>query len=176
MLATGCAVPPRQSDPVQRMFPAASPEQRDDILTRSAQVLREHGFKIDRLDRRDGVVTTFPQTSQQFFEFWRKDVDTAYDWIEASMRTVRRSVTVRAYPADSGEKTQVRLTVHRETFATPERQFNNSIAAFRMFGDDLPAERTGLRVSRADDYWIDAGTDPAMETYLMDQITNRIAS
>lgn len=175
-IVTGCTAPPRGGDPVQQSFQAADAVQRDRIWTVSADVLRDHGFRIDRFDRRAGIITTRPQTSQQFFEFWRKDVNTPYDWMEASFRTIRRHVEVETRLDESGDEAPVTVTVYRETFATPERQFNNSIAAFRMFGDDLPSEESGERVSRADDYWIPDGRDPAMESYFLDQIAKRLRS
>lgn len=173
----GCAAPQRTGDLVQQQFEVTGDQDdQDRIWEQSTDVLRRQGFKIDRYDRRAGVVTTFPQTSGQFFEFWRKDTDTPYDWLEASLRTVRRSVTLESRLDESGEAMLITVTVHRETFATPERQFNNSLAAFRMFGDELPGERTGGRVTRADSYWIPDGRDPAMEAYLMKRIAARIRS
>lgn len=176
VIITGCTAPPRGGDPVQQSFQTADADQRDRVWTAGADVLREHGFRIDRMDRRAGIITTKPQTSQQFFEFWRKDVDTPYDRLEASFRTVRRYVKLETQPDQVGDEMPVTVTVFRETFATPERQFNSSIAAFRMFGDDLPSEETGGRVTRADDYWIPDGRDPAMESYFLNQIAKRIRS
>lgn len=175
-IISGCTAPQHGGDPVQQSFQAADDEQRERIWTASADVLRENGFRIDRMDRRAGIITTRPQTSQQFFEFWRKDVDTPYDWMEASSRAIRRYVKLETQPDQAGDEMPVTVTVYRETFATPERQLNSSIAAFRMFGDDLPSEETGGRVTRADDYWIPDGRDPAMEAYFLDKIAKRIRS
>lgn len=171
--AVGCAAPQRDSEPVAQTFNTADDVQRDMLWQACQDVLREHLFAIDRLDVRSGVIRTEPQTSQQFFEFWRHDVDTPYDYFEASLRTIRRSVTVNRSLHDDGAESNIVLTVHRETFATPERMFNSSLAAFQMFGEQLPAEATGERITRADDYWIDAGDDSAMARYLLDLIADR---
>lgn len=170
LIAAGCSTPARTGDPVVQTFTTQDTAQQDALWLSCQEVLRERGFVIDLLDRRAGIITTYPQTSQHFFEFWRKDVDTAYDLGEASLRTVRRTVTVAVALDEARGESDVTVIVKRETFATPERQFNSSIAAFQMFGDQLPAAETGERITRADDYWIDAGRDLAMERYYRDCI------
>lgn len=170
LIAAGCTAPPRSGDPVVQTFTTQDTTQQDALWLSCQEVLREHGFMIDRLDRRAGIITTVPQTSQQYFEFWRKDVDTPYDFGEASLRSVRRTVTVEVAFDDARGESNVIVNVKRETFCTPERQFNNSLAAFQMFGEQLPAAETGERITRADDYWVDAGRDLAMERYYRDCI------
>lgn len=167
----GCTAPGRTGPVAMQTFDDTSPEQRDGLWEAAQEVLREHHFQLDRVDRRAGHITTQPMTSQHFFEFWRKDVATPYDFAEASMRTVRRSVDVAV--AGEGDEATIAVTVKREFIATPERQFNSTIVALRMFGNDLPRADTGERITEADTYWIDAGRDPAMERYLLDRITAR---
>ena len=73
---------------------------------------------------------------------------------------------------DYGEAT-VTVTVRRETFATPERQYNSSAASLRVFGDELPGVQGERRLTREDDYWIDDGRDAAMERRLLEHILHR---
>jgi len=164
-----CTAPQRHGPITTREFNPAVETETEALWTASQDVLREHRFRLDRVDRRAGVVTTQPVTSQQLFEFWRKDVATSYDLLEASMRTVRRWVDVEMAEDDGA----LRVVVHRETLVSPDRQFNNSVVATRMFGTDLPRADTGEPISEADNYWIDAGRDPAMEQYLLDRIVAR---
>ena len=145
-----------------------------DALWESCQeVLRRHRFRLDQVDRRSGTITTFPETSQSFFEFWRHDVDTAYDRLESTLRTVRRRAVVQVDRNEAGGAGQVTVTVYRQTFATPERQFNNSAATLRIFAETLPGVAGEPVLTRADDYWIDAGRDAAMESRLARQILDR---
>jgi hypothetical protein len=166
----GCTAPPREGEPVRQTIQSAQPGSAEELMDSAAEVLRRNNFRIDVIDRRSGVVRTLPETSQHFVEFWRHDVDTAYDFMEASLRPVRRTATVTISTNGVAGPTDVTIEVVRETFSTPERQFNSSIAAFRMFGDVLPAVQTGRRITAADEYWIPSGRDLAMERYLLAKI------
>jgi Holliday junction resolvase-like predicted endonuclease len=177
-ILSGCTVPPRDGAMTQHRIAAVDDDQRDWLWESAQEVLRRHQFRLDRVDRRAGVITTAPQTSQHAFEFWRKDVATAHDYLEATMRTVRRSVEVQVNREDEqiaheGGAATVTVIVRRETIASPERQFNSSIVAIRMFGNELPRADTGERITDEDTYWIDAGRDLAMERYLLERITRR---
>lgn len=166
----GCAAPARTGEPTAQTFAVADDAQRETLWEAIQDVLRARRFALDRVDRRAGVLNTHPVTTQYCFEAWRRDVATAYDFWEATLRTVRRSAEIGiAYDEQAGAAT-VTVAVHRERLASPERQYNNSIAAFRMFSDTLPAEATGQRLTPADDYWIEDGRDLALERALLDQI------
>ncbi len=172
-VCAGCSAPARTGLPVRHTFCAVDSARFASVWQVCQDVLREHRFKIDRLDPRSGLIATDPQTSAHFFEFWRHDTVTASDSWEATVRTVRRSVVIRAHQDETGGQTTIGVEVNRERYARPERQFNHTMAAFRMFGDQLPGEATGKPVSKADDYWIFAGRDLAMERYLLDTIVAR---
>lgn len=169
----GCHRPVQPTElTAQRVLVADEPGE-DRLWEAAQEVLRRHRFPLDRVDRRRGMIATMPVTSQSFFEFWRHDVDTAFDLAEALLRTVRRSAVVQLdrHP-ESGEAT-VTVTVRRETFATPERQFNSSAASLRVFGDELPGVQGERLLTREDDYWIDDGRDEAMERRLLERIMQR---
>ena len=48
----------------------------DDLWEAARRVARRMGMRIDRSDVRNGVMTTAPNISQQFFEIWRGDAVT----------------------------------------------------------------------------------------------------
>ncbi|GJM26151.1 MAG: hypothetical protein DHS20C16_25660 [Phycisphaerae bacterium] len=171
--AVGCTPVQRDGDLMVRDFSVADQTQLSDLLETCEDVLRDQGFRIDRVDRRAGVVTTYPETSKHFFEVWRKDVATSYDFWEASLNTIRRSVEIQAEPDLAKGETRMTLKVKRERFSAPDRQFNNSIAAFQFYGDALPSVSTGERVTRADVEWIEDGRDLAMEELLINKIAAR---
>ena len=169
----GCTAPARTGDPLAHTFATTDKGQCEWLWEASQSVLRENRFVLDRVDRRSGVISTHPETSQQFFEFWRHDVEVPYDSWEATLRTVRRSVRIDVDFDVEASASELTIAVRRERFATPERQFNNSIAAFRAFGNDLPGAQTGRPVSTADNYWINDGRDLEMERYLLEKIIAR---
>ncbi len=53
---------------------------------------RDRLFVVDRVEARDGVITTRPLTAAQWFEPWRRDNTTAGDVLRASTDTYRRTV------------------------------------------------------------------------------------
>jgi hypothetical protein len=171
--ASGCTPVQRDGDLMVRDFSVSDQAQLNDLLDTCEDVLRDQGFRIDRVDRRAGVVTTHPETSKHFFEVWRKDVANNYDFWEASLNTIRRSVEIQAEPDLVKGEARMTLKVKRERFSAPDRQFNNSIAAFQFYGDALPSVSTGERVTRADDEWIEDGRDLAMEELLINKIAAR---
>ncbi len=136
--------------------------------------LRDHRFKLDRVDRHEGTITTFPVTSQQFFEFWRNDVYTAYDLVEASLLTIRRRVEIRLLGQGSPLHKKLVITVHRERFSTPDRQYNTSAAAFRVYSRSLPSTSGEIVVPKRDDVWLEAGRDGIAEQRLINEITERV--
>jgi len=170
-ITAGCTAPQRNGPVTSQALAGADSAQRETLWLAAQDVLREHHFRLDRVDVRTGVIRTQPQTSEHFFEFWRDDVKTPYDALEASLRTVRRSVEISMVPSDGDEA--IAITVQREYFCTPERQFNSSIAALRMFGNDLPRADTGEPITDRDSYWVNAGRDLAVERYLLDEILRR---
>jgi len=55
-------------------------------------VAADYLFKIDRIDYREGLITTQPLVSGQLFEPWRRDNSTLYDVEESSIATIRRTI------------------------------------------------------------------------------------
>jgi hypothetical protein len=171
-LVAGCQRPAQPVDPTVRQVALGSDAAYGTLWESSQEELRRHDFELDRVDERAGLITTYPVTSQSFWEFWRRDVATAFDLAEATWRTVRRRAEVNI-ERDAEGSASVVVTVHKQTFATPERQYNSSAAALRIFGSALPGVAGEPVVTKADDYWIDAGRDGAMEERLLDRILRR---
>ncbi len=173
ILIPGCAAPTRTGPITYHTFSLPDETASDNLWNTSKDVLREHMFTISHTDRRAGIITTAPETSGQLFEFWRNDVATATDLWDSTMRTVRRKVEISIGKDPESQTTRLTVTVTRERFTTPERQVNNSIAAFRLFGYELPQEQTGQRISPNDSYWMADGRDPALEQLLLQEILEK---
>ena len=173
LAAAGCHRPLQPAEPTLEQIHLADEVAFDHLWTSCQEVLRRHRFELDRVDRRSGTITTFPVTSQSFLEFWRHDVDTAFDLMEATLRTVRRKAAVQVDRNPAEATARITVTVPRQTFATPERQFNSSSAALRVFGEELPGVRGEPYLTKQDDYWIDDGRDGMMERRLLDRILRR---
>lgn len=144
--------------------------QADQLWEAALNTLRQHRFRLDRVDRRAGIITTRPLTSQHLFEFWRHDVDTWHDLWESTINPLRRKVEVTIEKADNGMWSSIAVAVYKERFSAPDRQFNSSGAAYQYFGNTLPSTTGKIRVTQEDDQWIDEGSDEAMESYFLRKI------
>ena len=56
--------------------------------------LGKYRFRVDRADRRAGVITTFSLVGRHWFEFWRRDATTRTDVAESALHTIYRRATV----------------------------------------------------------------------------------
>jgi len=137
-------------------------------------VLRDHGFRLDRVDRREGIVTTLPVTSRQIFEFWRKDVRTRADAWEATLNPIRRWVEVRFEPDGIDTWRAIGVIVHKERFSSYDRQYNSTGASYQVFGSQLPTSTGRRRASEQTDRWLALGRDHALEDLILRRIAERV--
>lgn len=91
-------------------------------------VLRRYNFELNRVDRRDGVITTEPLVGRQWFEFWRKDAATRYDCLESSLQTIYRQATVCV---DRAGQPSVEVRTYRSDRQAP--QITNTSEAYGLF-------------------------------------------
>ncbi len=173
ILWSGCRAQTPASEPCTLTLQTVQADDTERLWEATLAVLRSNRFQIDRKDRQAGVITTFPETSQNWFEFWRHDVATSYDWAEASLQTTRRWVQVQIKPAHDGHESTVDVQVHKERFHTPERQVTNAAAALQIYGSRVPLT-TGRRFKpETDNEWTDQGRDGVMEHVLLTRILDQ---
>ena len=99
--AAGCATHTR---PAPGVSTAVEADPGFEALWRAAEdVLQEYRFRIDRKDRRAGVITTHPLLGRHGLEFWRKDATTWREVLEGTLQTIYRSVTVQILPDPNRE-------------------------------------------------------------------------
>jgi hypothetical protein len=107
-------VPDQKLTPVERNYQA--------VWDAACRVLDDYYFKLDRQDRRAGVITTYPLTGKQWFEFWRKDAVGDEELLENALHTIYRVVKVRITPtADDASRfiASVEVEVFRSNRANP---------------------------------------------------------
>ncbi len=174
LIGCGCRSAGPATGPSTRSILVADRSARGDALWEvTKDVLRGHGYRIDRVDRRAGVITTWPCTSQQVFEFWRNDVCTTADQWEATINPIRRWIEVRFTKDDAGAWRSVSVIAHKERFSSPDRQFNSTGAAYQVFGNQLPVAGGAANASPDDDRWLDVGRDRVMERCIAQRIMDR---
>lgn len=176
VLSTGCLGPRRSDYRSSHTLDLQSSSDRADHLWNTAlETLRALHLELDRVDRRAGVITTFPEVSQHFFELWRHDVDTAPDFWEATLNADRRWVELQ-FDQEQGRWRALHVVVHKQRFSAPDRQFNSTGAAYQYFGFSLPSTTGQEQISAEDERWVDRGRDPAMEEYILRAILDRTGS
>jgi len=89
----GCGGPNTATTPAQMICPDGVT--RADVVQAADDVLTGMHFAIEKLDAEEGLVRTKPLRGGQFFELWRSDNAGAYNWEEANLQSVRRSVELR---------------------------------------------------------------------------------
>ena len=172
--ATGCLGPRQGNLQSSETLGMTEPSPEADRTWEAAQdTLRRYRFRLDRIDRRAGIITTMPETSQSLVEFWRHDVDTWPDLVEATLGPIRRWVEVTFKGTEQGTSVELAVVVHKERLSSPDRQFNRTGAVYQFFRGDLPSTTGAVRITPDEDIWLDLGRDPAMEAHLLDAILTR---
>lgn len=171
----GCQRPstPGPAEPIQ--LTADTSEEFSRLWECCQAVLRKHRFRIDRRDLYAGVITTRPETSQSVLEFWRHDVDTGYDLLEASLQTTRRWAEITLTPLDGGQYS-MQVAVYKQRLRALERQVTDAAVALKAFSAEIPTTAGRRYDPKRDQRWLDQGRDPAMEQRITEQIQSAFQS
>jgi hypothetical protein len=173
------AVDPGHADPAYWLKqPAVTSVQAPDydrLWNAAAQTAQRYLFTLDRQDYRQGILTTLPLISEQWFEPWRRDVVTAEDLARSSLQTIRRTIHFQLVQDAAG---QYVLTpkVLVEQFSTSGRRLT-FVGNFRSASD--PGAQIGSveqdeGIALTAQYWYAIGRDRALENKLADSIRDRL--
>jgi hypothetical protein len=143
---------------------------------------RDDGFILDRPGYRDGVMTTQPLTSKQFFEPWLNDVADGHSLVQSSLATMRRTVRFEMTKIGEGPAAtwQCVPKVLVERFQEIERRITNAIEYTQAFV--LTKQQASMQEDRERDptagvpplYWYPVGRDPALERQLAGLIREHV--
>ena len=131
------------------------------------EAARSYGFSLDRQDYRDGVLTTMPLISKQWFEVWRDDVLTPGDLANSSINAFRRTIhfTFRRQQDGTFDVTPA-IVIERQVIV--EHPIAASVYLRNAFRDTLGTRLVGN--AEADeglmypgDYWYATGRDTVLE-------------
>ncbi len=67
-------------------------------------VMEDVHFRVDRQDYRNGVLTSEPTVSKQYYEVWRSDGPTVRDTAESSLAGIRRTIVCQ-FTRDQAQNT-----------------------------------------------------------------------
>jgi hypothetical protein len=146
-------------------------------------VARSYFFKIDRIDYREGILTTEPMVSAQFFEPWRGDVRTADDSLESSLATMRRTIRFEFTKLDDGSYRVVpKVLVERRSIA--EQRITSVVLYRQTFKRPIATGRKAPSGTHETDvgrylpsrYWYPVGRDASLEKDIAARMESRLKS
>lgn len=152
----------------------------------AVEVLREHGFWLDRRSHRFGTITTRDLDSPTLLEPWKAINTTDQQALESTLNHVRRRAVVTIEPAltpahpseppqpDTEPSTyRMRVEVFAERSQHPNRRLTGSTTGHNIYGvlNNTPAEyrRRGITAN----YWQPLGRDTYLEQRILAQIVRR---
>ena len=129
---------------------------------------RACSFSIDRVDYRDGTMTTKPLVSKQFFEVWKGDVVDGHDLLQSSLGTMRRIIHFQISHGEDGGYIQPKVIV--ECYSAAERRITSVTQYLNIFSYEhgLVGEQTDEGQLVPTEYWYSVGRDPHLEKHLAD--------
>jgi hypothetical protein len=149
----------------------------DELWNACRDAVQADGFLVDRTDYREGILTTMPLVSKQFYEFWRNDVGDLHGLTQSSLGTMRRTVRFDIRRLDDGSyQATPRAVVER--FTSVEKRIT-SVAQYR---EVFALTQQDLQLSAeeqdqpqiAPQYWYAVGRDNALERQLAASVLARI--
>lgn len=171
---TGCHAPAQPTEPTVARVSAPTPEDYDRLWDSVSDTLRRRYWTLDRQDRIEGVITTHPETSANFFEVWRPQPKPAYYYAESNLATVERKATVSITPVDQTGSYDLSVQVDRLRYSLEERQIDNSAAALRIFNRETPTVGEGRKERLSESSgWVPLGRDQFMEQSVLAAILKR---
>jgi len=126
----------------------------------SEDVLSRMGFTVEKADAGKGYIRTRPLRGGQFFEFWRKDNASARLLAESSIHSIQRTVELNITEGDNGVQVECDVAVAANMFTA------SSTSLQRLTINPEQARRME---------WIELGSDPALETRILEMIQRQIS-
>jgi len=137
---------------------------------------RDRFFNIDRDDYREGLLTTFPVISEQFFEPWRRDVGDGRELLQSSLATVRRTLRFEFVRDENQNSWTVTPKVLVERYSLAERRITSVTQYRTIIQGSVEPDRPGpdgKRIPNA--YWYAIGRDTALEKTLAREIRDQVS-
>lgn len=173
LLAAGCHAPPQPETHTVARVTVETPDEYEQLWQAATDTLQRHWFRPDRQDRREGVITTHPDTSAHWFEWWRPQPQPAYYWGEANLHTIQRQATVRIRPSDEQGTCTLDVLIDRYQYSLEERQIDNPAVALRLYSSAAPTTSGQMVKPAESSHWIHLGRDEQMECALLASILRR---
>jgi len=104
--------------------------------------LRYYGFEPEYQDRRNGIITTYAESSGHFLEeMWKKDHTSPLGAVENSVQNIYRAVKVKLHRAP-GDRFDVEVAVAKARSNVPEAQVTDACEVIYARSDSMPRKMT----------------------------------
>ena len=143
--------------------------QMESIWQISQTELKSHGFELDRLDLRSGVIETLPLVSKQWFEFWRNDVVDGKSLAQASLHTIRRQVRLELL--QDGDKYNLQCRVRVEKLSNKPLVTGGKAQARQVF-----TAATYKKQKDLPQQWVAFDDDHALEREILCTIAKKLGN
>ncbi len=175
-LFVGCASQPEKAMEFERPLLIDTPFETAWLATKNE--LKARGFTIAHLNKRDGVIETYPLSSRQWFEFWRRDVVGENAIAEASMQNIRRKVVAQFF-IDSEDE-----TLSLDCYAEVQRMVSKPEAArlitrgedmFASTSNRMPTLQSRFTKKKIPDEWMTLRRDYDLEVDIMEHLQRQLS-
>lgn len=171
LLITGCAET-QQFKAVKQICVPNLEKQR--AMEAAEDVLGQMHFTIEKSDLKHGLIRTRPLAGAQFFEFWRSDNVGGFNWAEANLHSIRRTVELNIDRQDG--QLCIGCNVKTQRLHLPEQPVSSAGQAYKLFSKSAmqelklnPEQQEGMR-------WVDLGRDARLETEILKRIEKQITA
>lgn len=148
-----------------------------DVLWHAAEhVSQDYLFDIDRRDRRLGLLTTVPTVSAQWFEPWRRELQSTSDVVDSSTATLRRTIFWQFRPVSNGYAVTPKVLIERMVLTEERVSGLLSRAYLRRLPDNdtYGSRELDDNVKLPDTYWYPVGRDFAFEQRLQSKMLAKL--
>jgi len=113
------------------------------------RVLTQRGFKLDRQDRRDGVMVTYAATRGHFFELWRRDAANIFSLRENTTQKIFRAVKVSLHRVEGTDRYDLKVEVLAARSDKEPIQLSDTSQVSRVArGPALESTRRGATIEK----------------------------
>lgn len=169
-LAIGCGAPANPSGTTVARVSAGTPEEYQLLWDATAKALRKYYFRLDRQDRLTGIMTTYRDTTGNWFEWWRYQPRSPYHWLEANVHSIQRQAKVEIIPTGQAGVYDLGVQIDRYRYSLEERQIDNAAGAMRLYSSEAPTYSGQTDKPAETAYWIHLGRDAQMEQAVLSSI------
>ena len=150
----------------------------DRLWNTCMSLARDDQFTFDQMDYRQGLLSTNPLPSRQFFEIWRNDCGDSYGVLQSSLQTVRRTIDFQFHVLPGGYVVAPKVVIERlaqlDVRITSPGEINEIFSGVEPLSHDPAEEAARVALQDSTEHWYAIGRDTALEADLAQEIQHRI--